>query len=151
MMHQDLTISLLENPSTSVTFQYVPDAIQDKRQANFAKVAIPGRSNPHLHYIGGEDSLSLKLKFQSLDANAKTSVQKNVGRLKAFGHGADVVLTFGDMYHDAKVWKISSVSANYTDFDSENGYVACQAEVSMSFMLNREASFIPADNDWIDA
>jgi len=140
MEHEELTISLLSDPSISVSFQYVPDEISDSRKAKFATIEIPGRSNPHQHYLGGSDNLSLTLKYQSLDTENKQYVIMQVARLKAFG----------DMYDDGKIWKINSVDTKYKSFNTENGYVACTATVALSFSLNREQSFIPEEEFWLD-
>lgn len=150
MEHEELTISLLSDPSISVSFQYVPEEISDSRKAKYATIEIPGRSNPHFHYVGGSDNLSLNLKYQVLDAENKYALVTNVARLKAFAHGSDVVLTFGDMYDDGKIWKFDSVATKYKDFATDEGYVACTATVALSFSLNREASFIPEEEMWLD-
>jgi hypothetical protein len=140
-MESTIYIALYEDPNIQVSLRYVPD-VSDSRKANFDNVDIAGRSNPIVHYTGGEDTLSLQIKEHR--TNDPTYIIGFVNQLKSFAYGQDLIVTIGDFIRN-KVFVLDSINTNYQDHEVRNGLIPKRVEATLSFRLNPRLSIQPSD------
>ena len=121
--------------------QFVPDTVTDNRAASYGEVQVVGRNNPHYHFGGGSDTLSFTIDFHVSEEN-RADVVRKCRWLKslAYADGSSkapprVKLIFGDLYRDDE-WIVTSVSTNYSLFDTNNNMMPKQAYVDISLSLD---------------
>jgi hypothetical protein len=140
-------VSLVElsPPFERLNFQFMPEGITWKRDAQIQSVAIVGRNNPVHQYIGGTDSLNFSLSFHSDEEN-REDVKRKVDWLKSlamsdagFGPARKVRLVMGKFYNN-ETWLIKGVSVSYKNIDQRFDFLPLQATVQLSLMLDPETN-----------
>jgi hypothetical protein len=127
-----------EEEDDRLEFQYLPKEISVNRQVQLASVQIVGRSNSISHYIGGDDTLPLKLEFYAED-EAKQDVRDKCAWLQSLAYGLNVKLVFGKLFRN-EVWILESVKVNFGNFSGDNDLLPLTATVDLSLKLNPNKS-----------
>lgn len=140
-MQSTMYIALFDDPNIRTSLRYVP-VVSDSRTANFANIDIAGRSNPILHYTGGEDTMKIDIKEHK--SSDQTYVLNFINTLKSFAYGQDLIVVLGDFVRN-KVFVLNSIQTNYKDHEARNGMLPKNIEASLSFRLNPLLSVLPSD------
>jgi hypothetical protein len=120
--------------------QFVPDTLTIARNANYADIAVVGRNVPQMHYVGGTETITLKLDFFASQENRK-DVKNKCNWLKSLAYRdatkppEKVKLVFGELFSD-NVWVVKSVNISYSLFNKSYGFLPQQAYVDITLALN---------------
>ena len=131
------------SPFSSIDIQFVPYEINNPRDAKLQNVTIVGRNDELMHYITGNEKLSLNLDFYAPHDNVK-EVNDKINWLKSLtmndgysGKYRNVKIVFGDLFKN-QVWVIKSVNPKMSHFSAADKWLPIRAAVQVEFMLDPE-------------
>lgn len=128
-------------------FQYVPREIKDERSANYAATNVPGDSNPRLHYVNGDQIITVPLQYTAIDPG-RLSVQLAVRWLQQRTHpdfgstprlkgGPHVVkLVWGSLFIEEQ-WVITNVKTSWKQFNALGGILPQSNRADVELTMRR--------------
>lgn len=136
-------------PFDRLNIQFIPE-INMSRSAKFVTIAIPNRNNDLIHYVGGTDTLSMKLDFLSDEENREDVIRKykwlqSLAMRDGDKSGAARVKVVMGKVFRFEEWVVKSVKVKPIFFDSANKYYPIRASVDMSFMLDPDSNLLKSD------
>lgn len=139
----ELYIVELAEPFSEMEIQFVPPTIGTSRDARLQNVAIVGRNDDLVHYIGGSETLNLELEFYA-DEKIKELVYDKVNWLKSLTMNdsnrskiRNVKLVFGDLFK-YQVWIVKSVKPTFSNFSQKDNWLPLRAKVQLSLQLDTQ-------------
>lgn len=120
--------------------QFTPESVTVNRNANYSDIAVVGRNIPQMHYVGGTETVSLKLDFFASQENRR-DVKNKCNWLKSLAYRdtsrppEKVKLVFGALFSD-DVWVVKSVNVVYSLFNKVYDFLPQQAYVDITLALN---------------
>lgn len=122
----------IDNPNERLAFQFIPQEIKHNATAKNQSVEIVGRSNPQIHYTGGDDKVSFTLNFHAKKEDI-SYVTEQCRWLQSL-RGKDIKLIFGNLYQNT-VFALDNANITYSNFNVEFDYHEI-ASVEVSFTKN---------------
>lgn len=110
-----------------IHLQGLPMELNVNPESSFAVVKPFGRNNPHYHFTGSEDTLSMSISWYAeredlSDVMEKCKWLESLTKADGyFGRPHLVALIWGDLYK-SHTWIVSSAPYKLTHFNGEQGY-----------------------------